>query len=91
MHSKIIPYTLGLGLRGDISPLTPERDNKPAEQYSISAYGHPFANAGQLPCRGPSGFMPPPPVDQTGSMQGNRSNTPQMQGIYTLTSLRNQN
>ena len=67
-------------MRGDISPLTPERDDKQAEQYSTSAFGDAFPTTPEMPCRVPTGFMPPPPVDHFPSTQKSRSNTPQMQG-----------
>jgi hypothetical protein len=67
-------------LRGDISPLTPEHDDKHAEHYSASAFGDAFPTATDMPCRVPTGFMPPPPADHSISMQKSRSNTPQMQG-----------
>ena len=67
-------------MRGDISPLTPERDDKQADQYSASAFGDAFPTTPEMPCRVPTGFMPPPPVDHFTSTQKSRSNTPQMQG-----------
>ena len=67
-------------MRGDISPLTPERDDRHAEHYSSSAFEDTFPATTEMPCRVPTGFMPPPPVDHSISMQKHRSNTPQMQG-----------
>ena len=70
----------GPGLRGDISPLTPERDAEQPEHYTVSAYAQNFTHgASQMPARGPSGFMPPPPTERTPNY-GGRNNTPQMQG-----------
>ena len=82
-------------MRGDISPLTPERDiEQHSEKYSVSAYGHPFAPTGQLPTRGPSGFMPPPPAERSSGygalIPSDRSTTPQIQGIdICFSSIRN--
>ena len=73
---------LGPGLRGDISPLTPERQSQQSEQYSESAFVSPFSTVGPFPPRGPAGFIPPPPADCAFSMQ--IMGTSQLQGIIKL-------
>ena len=77
MRYLFIILFLGPGLRGDISPLTPERQSQQSEQYSESAFVSPFSTAGPFPPRGPAGFIPPPPADCAFSIM----NTSQIQGI----------
>ena len=73
-------HFLGPGLRGDISPLTPERQPQQSEQFSESAFVSPFSTVGPFPPRGPAGFIPPPPPDCAFSI----ISTSQIQGIIKL-------
>ena len=73
-------HFLGPGLRGDISPLTPERQPQQSEQFSESAFVSPFSTVGPFPPRGPAGFIPPPPPDCAFSI----ISTSQGQGIIKL-------